>query len=300
MALYRARDDATGAAELFSGRALDGTHRQQLGDAASKSDHANARKLEDARTALATTQANLRNEQDDLERQRSTLDTLLGRLQQQQAAVDQRVAEANAALEHARVIGALHTAGEPVMGPASLTAGQMVAWYEAQGYRPRLDVSVGELAQIFLQEGADENVRGDVPSRRPSSRRGASRRRPTTTTPDSAGATAHARHRVPHATATASTPDPAPARLRRRPTRGRPTSTTRRRRTGGAPTPTAAARYFDTYFAKGWAPTWSDMGHGNWATDPAYSGKVIFGLPLDGRVRAGSLTVAFVSPAAPR
>ena len=32
---------------------------------------------------------------------------------------------------------------------------------------------------------------------------------------------------------------------------------------------------FDTYFAKGWAPTWSDMGHGNWATDPNYSGKVI-------------------------
>ena len=26
---------------------------------------------------------------------------------------------------------------------------------------------------------------------------------------------------------------------------------------------------------KGWAPTWSDMGHGNWATDPSYSGKVI-------------------------
>ena len=32
---------------------------------------------------------------------------------------------------------------------------------------------------------------------------------------------------------------------------------------------------FDNYFAKGWAPTWRDMGHGNWATDPTYSGKVI-------------------------
>ena len=39
--------------------------------------------------------------------------------------------------------------------------------------------------------------------------------------------------------------------------------------------PTTAARSFDTYFAKGWAPTWSDMGHGNWATDPGYSAKVI-------------------------
>ena len=39
--------------------------------------------------------------------------------------------------------------------------------------------------------------------------------------------------------------------------------------------PVAAARKFDTFFAKGWAPTWSDMGNGNWATDPNYSGKVI-------------------------
>jgi hypothetical protein len=39
--------------------------------------------------------------------------------------------------------------------------------------------------------------------------------------------------------------------------------------------PDAAAERFDSFFAKGWAPTWSDMGHGNWATDPNYSGKVI-------------------------
>ena len=39
--------------------------------------------------------------------------------------------------------------------------------------------------------------------------------------------------------------------------------------------PVAAARKFDTFYAKGWAPTWSDMGHGNWATDRDYSAKVI-------------------------
>jgi hypothetical protein len=39
--------------------------------------------------------------------------------------------------------------------------------------------------------------------------------------------------------------------------------------------PVAAARKFDTFFAKGWAPTWRDMGNGNWATDPGYSAKVI-------------------------
>jgi flagellum-specific peptidoglycan hydrolase FlgJ len=36
-----------------------------------------------------------------------------------------------------------------------------------------------------------------------------------------------------------------------------------------------AASNFDSFFAKGWAPTWQMMGHGNWATDPNYASKVI-------------------------
>ena len=154
--------DGTSAADIFSGSVLDGARRKQLGDAASRSDHDNARQLEETRKTLADTQTPLRKEQDDLEQQQAELDALITKLQAQQAAVDQRVAEANAALERARAIGALHAAGEPVIGPATLTADQMVAWFNAQGYRPRLsDTTVAELAQIYLEEGADEGVRGD-------------------------------------------------------------------------------------------------------------------------------------------
>ncbi len=154
--------DGTSATDIFSGSVLDGARRKQLGDAASRSDHDTARRLEDARTTLAATQSSLRHEQTDLEQQQAALDTLVTQLQQQQATVDQRVAEANAALARARVLGALHAAGEPIMGPSALTVDQMMAWYDAQGYRPRLNgVSVSELAQIFLEEGGDENVRGD-------------------------------------------------------------------------------------------------------------------------------------------
>jgi flagellum-specific peptidoglycan hydrolase FlgJ len=32
---------------------------------------------------------------------------------------------------------------------------------------------------------------------------------------------------------------------------------------------------FDSFFAKGWAVTWNQMGNGNWATDPNYSQKVM-------------------------
>jgi hypothetical protein len=39
--------------------------------------------------------------------------------------------------------------------------------------------------------------------------------------------------------------------------------------------PALATQNFNTFFAKGWAPTWNDMGHGNWATDRQYAGKVL-------------------------
>ena len=106
-------------------------------------------------------QDTLRTEESDLEKQKASLDDLVAQQEKLQAVTDQKVAEANAALARARVIGALHAAGEPVMGPSALTAAQMVAWYNAQDYHPRLETSINDLAQIFIDEGTDENVRGD-------------------------------------------------------------------------------------------------------------------------------------------
>lgn len=39
--------------------------------------------------------------------------------------------------------------------------------------------------------------------------------------------------------------------------------------------PVDSARRFDTFFLKGAAPVWNEMGGGNWATDPVYAGKVL-------------------------
>src|SRR5262249_25313427 len=39
--------------------------------------------------------------------------------------------------------------------------------------------------------------------------------------------------------------------------------------------PARAASFYDTFFLKGKAPLWNDMGDGNWATDPVYAPKVI-------------------------
>ena len=39
--------------------------------------------------------------------------------------------------------------------------------------------------------------------------------------------------------------------------------------------PVTAAHNFDTFFAKGRAPTWNQMGNGNWATAPNYAATVL-------------------------
>ena len=272
VALYSLGSDGASAADIFSDDSvLDGARRKQLGDAAARSDHANARKLEETRATLADTQSTLRKEQDDLEQQQSELDSLVGQLQTQQAEVDQRVAVANAALERARAIGALHAAGDPVMGPATLTADQMIAWFDAQGYHPRLsNTSVPELAQMYLEEGGAENVRGDFAFAQAVVETGGfsaaadnnysgigwcdtCKRGIVFPTPRD-GVRAQIQLLLNYADAdsrVANLHEPLSPYLWR------------------------SAAAFDTYFAKGWAPTWRDMGHGNWATDPNYSGKVI-------------------------
>jgi peptidoglycan hydrolase CwlO-like protein len=271
VALYAMGSDSTSTADIFSGSILDGARRQQLGDAASRVDHDNAVKLEETRKTLADIQTSLRKEQDSLEQQQAELDALIPKLQAQQSLVDQRVAVADAALARARAIGALHAAGEPVIGPNTLTADQMVAWYDAQDYRPRLsNTSVSELAQMFLQEGADEGVRGDFAFAQAIVETGGFSAAPDNNYSGIGWCDGCTRGIV------FDTP--------RDGIRGQIQLLLNYADSGSRAAslhhpvspfiwPSAAA--FDAYFAKGWAPTWSDMGHGNWATDPNYSGKVI-------------------------
>jgi peptidoglycan hydrolase CwlO-like protein len=271
VALYAMGSDGTSAADIFSGSVLEGARRKQLGDAASRSDHENARQLEETRKTLADTQTSLRKEQTDLEAQQAELTDLVATLESQQAAVDQRVAEANAALERARAIGALHAAGDPVIGPNTLTADQMVGWFNAQGYRPRLsNTSVPELAQMYLEEGGAEGVRGDFAFAQ--------------AVVETGGFSAAADNNYSGLgwcdTCSRGIVFPTP----RDGIRGQIQLLLNYADSGSraanlhnplSPYVWKSAAAFDSYFAKGWAPTWSDMGHGNWATDPNYAGKVI-------------------------
>ncbi len=149
----------------------------------------------------------------------------------------------------------------------------MVAWYDAQGYRPRLNgVSVGELAQIFLEEGGDEGVRGDFAFAQAIIETGGFSAAPDNNYSGLGWCDGCAR-----GSSFPSPRDGVRAQIQLLLNYADPGS-----RAAALHHPRVALlvgvqrrQKFDTFFAKGWAPTWSDMGHGNWATDPDYAGKVI-------------------------
>ncbi len=68
------------------------------------------------------------------------------------------------AIERPRTAEAATLTRTPIMGPNILTAAQMVAWYNSRQHAPYAvpGISVRDLAQVFLWEGASENVRGDI------------------------------------------------------------------------------------------------------------------------------------------
>jgi peptidoglycan hydrolase CwlO-like protein len=275
IALYRAGGDTSQLDALMTNSAVNAARRQQLGDIAAKTTLRTSRKLEETRVELAKVQDTLRTEQGVLQQQKASLDDLVAQQERLQALTDQKVAEANAALARARVIGALHAAGDPIMGPSALTAAQMVAWYNAQGYHPRLETSIQDLAQIFIEEGSDENVRGDfafaqsivetagfnaAPANNYSGIGWCDSCSTGNTFPNPReGVRAQIQLLLNYADAGAKAANlhhPVSPYLY-------------------GSDPAAAARKFDNFFARGWAPTWSDMGHGNWATAPNYASAVI-------------------------
>ena len=52
--------------------------------------------------------------------------------------------------------------GVSVMGPSVLNAGQLSAWFNAQGYVDLTPATVSQLTAWYVQEGSVEGVRGDV------------------------------------------------------------------------------------------------------------------------------------------
>ena len=54
------------------------------------------------------------------------------------------------------------SAGTPILGRSQYSARQLATWYASVGPRSRATVPVETLAQMFIEEGALEGVRGDI------------------------------------------------------------------------------------------------------------------------------------------
>jgi len=254
---------------------IEGLRRKRLADAATKHDDDAARQLDTTVGQLTQAKSDLAQQEQDLARQQSEVAQLEAQQAAQQVQLDQRVAAANAALARAQALGALRAQGEPVMGPAVLNAGQMVAWYRSKSYSPRLQTSIEDLAAIYLQEGRDENVRGDLAFAQSIVETGG-----FSSSPDNNYAGMGWCDSCSYGDRFPTPRDGVRAQIQHLKNYADVTS----RASGLAHPPSpywygsdpgVAARNFDTFFAKGWAPTWNDMGHGNWATDPNYSSKVL-------------------------
>ena len=165
----------------------------------------------------------------------------------------------------------------PVMGDAELTPGEVTAWFEARNVKYRLSggISIGDLVQLYFDEGKAEHVRPELAFAQSIIETGSfgnaldnnyagigacdsCQGEPAFPSPQEGCAA--------RSSCCATTPTPR---------RGPRTWPTRRRRRSTGNDPVAAAQLYDTFFAKGRTPTWNVMGNGNWATDPGYSQKVL-------------------------
>jgi uncharacterized phage infection (PIP) family protein YhgE len=276
VALYEANGPLGGYDTFVPDPSLETATRQVLANDAAKLDHQHALQLAALEAQLAQNEAQVQAEQASLEAQQAQLNQLSQQEKAQQALMNERVAAANAALNAARALGVFEAAGQqPVMGPSVLTGAQMAGWIRSQGYSPNIQTSIDDLANTYIQEGNDENVRGDVAFAQAVVETGGFE-----AAPDNNYAGMGWCDSCSSGTSFPTPRDGVRAQIQHLLNYADPNSRASQLHHPPSPywygmDPTTAASNFDTFFAKGWAPTWEQMGHGNWATDPNYSGKVL-------------------------
>jgi hypothetical protein len=171
------------------------------------------------------------------------------------------------------------------MGPNILNADQITAWYQSKGRAFNVPgISVHDLAQLFLWEGASENVRGDIAFAQSIVETGYFGFVGSIVSPSNwnfAGMGACD-------TCSSGRQFPSPqigvrAQIQDLRNYADPNSRAANLRNPPVPewyafpslNPVTAAYNFDHFFRKGLAPTWNQMGNGNHATSPTYGTAVI-------------------------
>jgi predicted nucleic acid-binding Zn-ribbon protein len=287
LVLYQQRRPAGPTVTLDFDSPMDLARRQVLGRAAAREDEdariqlgAASDALATARDQLAAERARLEGQEAELASRRRQLDDLDARIRSQQAELDAKARDLQQRIQAAIAAGIIAAGGPSLVGPTALTAAQMAAWWRSVGYGGySVSVPIETLAQIYVSEGNAEGVRGDLAFAQAVVETGGFRytnpgnnfagmgwcdscsngRRFPTPTDGVRAQIQHLRNYGDPASRAANLAHP-PS-----PYWYAPTSLD----------PAVAAANFDSFFAKGWALTWNQMGRGNWATDPGYAQKVL-------------------------
>ena len=285
--LYTLRQPTSPLASLTVDAPMDLARRRVLGQAVAKKDDdtraalkAASDKLAAARDELAAQRNALEAQETDLHDRERELNDLDAQIRAQQAELDARAKDLQARLQAAIAAGVLRAGGPSLLGPTNLSAAQMAGWWRAQEY-PGYSVSVPieTLAQIYIDEGNAEGVRGDLAFAQAVVETGGFRY----TSPGNNFAGMGWCDSCANGRAFPTPLDGVRAQIQHLKNYGDQTS-----RAANLAHPASVYWYapsslsqavanenFDTFFAKGWALTWNQMGNGNWATDPNYSQKVL-------------------------
>ena len=185
-----------------------------------------------------------------------------------------KIAKIVRGVEITEKLAPLRAAGDPIMGPTVLNAGEMAAWLRTTGSSPRLSggMALEQIAQIFVDEGTTENVRGDVAFAQAYIETGGFSAGGSDNNFSGLGACdgCGGQNRFPNALEGIR----AQIQLLKAYAGGGPLVNPASPYWWGADPMTAANKYAK-FGGTGSAPTWRQMGGGKWASDGGYSGKVL-------------------------
>jgi uncharacterized protein YlxW (UPF0749 family) len=157
VALYKNTDPTGGLGVFDTNEPMEAGRKTKFTEAADK--------YYEKRAADLHEQADRQQQQkDDLQRKRTELDDDIPRLERENADAAGKIARIVRGVEITEKLAPLRAAGDPIMGPTVLTAAEMAEWLHSSGASPRLSggVTVEQIAQMYVDEGTAENVRGDV------------------------------------------------------------------------------------------------------------------------------------------
>ena len=164
------------------------------------------------------------------------------------------------------------------MGDSQLTGPQLAAWFRSirgQAHLPD-GTTIDDLAQMYIEEGAAEHLRGDIAFAQTIVETGSL----TQTNGNNYAGIGNCDSCGGVGMSFPTPRDGVRAQIQLLRNYADPTS--RAANLANPPEaalygsdPASAARSYDSFFAKGSAPLWNVMGNGNWATDPLYAGKVL-------------------------